>query len=195
MTARDLRDDSPLNVRISSLAEFLYSELWHDFVRPVVTKPPPELLEFLYRYDPAVQSLALGLRRVVLEEMAPCHEYIFAMRPKVVLLYGTTERVVKDCICSIGVFARHVTLAFHRGTDLDDAQGVLQGTGKTMRHIRLTKLSELDQPELRAFLRQARKRTGLRRPRQRTAGDVVTRVKQTSPDTFGRDIMPGRLRR
>ena len=92
-------------------------------------KPPHELLEFLYRYDPAIQSLALGLRKVALEEMAPGHEYIFEMRSKVVLLYGTTERVIKDCICGINVFVKHVTLTFHRGTDLEDAKGVLQGAG------------------------------------------------------------------
>ena len=32
-----------------------------------MTAPPPELLEFLYRYDRAVQTLALGLRKVVHE--------------------------------------------------------------------------------------------------------------------------------
>src|SRR5438034_5982993 len=146
-----------------------------------MTKPPRELLEFLYQYDPAVQSLALGLRKVVLEEMAPCHEYIFTMRAKVVLRYGATERVIKDNICAINVFARHVNLGFHRGTDLKDTSGVLQGSGKTWRHIVLRKISELDRPEIRAYLRKARKGAGLRRPRQRTVDDVVTRVKGTSP--------------
>ena len=146
-----------------------------------MTKPPRELLEFLYHYDPAVQSLGLGLRKVVLEEMAPCHEYIFAMRSKVVLLYGPTERVITDGICLVGVFTKHVNLGFMRGAELEDASGVLQGSGKAMRHITLKRLSELDRPEIRAYLRQARKHAGLRRPRQRTAGDVITRVKSTSP--------------
>jgi len=146
-----------------------------------MTKPPRELLEFLYRYDSAVQSLALGLRKLIHEEMAPCHEYIFEMRSKVVLLYGATERVIADGICNIGVFARHVTLGFPRGTDLEDPAGVLQGTGKAMRHIRLKKLSDLDRPEIRALLQQARKHAGLKRRRHQTADDVVTRVKQKSP--------------
>jgi hypothetical protein len=146
-----------------------------------MTTPPRELLEFLCRYDHAVQSLALGLRTVIHEEMAPCHEYIFAMRSKVVLLYGATERVVADGICNIGVFARHVTLGFPRGADLNDRAGVLQGTGKGMRHIRLTRLSDLDRPEIRAFLRQARRRAGLKRHRDPAANEVVTRVKTTRP--------------
>ena len=142
-----------------------------------MAKPPRELIEFLYPYDPPVQSLALGLRTVVLEEMAPCHEYIFSMRSKVVLLYGPTERVIADCICSINVFARHVTLVFHRGKNLKDTHGILEGTGKAMRHIRLNRLSELDRPEIKALLRQARTQAGLKRPRQRTPDAVITRVK------------------
>jgi len=156
-----------------------------------MTRPPGELLEFLHRYDSGVQALALGLRKVIHEEMAPCHEYIFQMRSKVVLLYGATERVIADGICSISVFARHVTLGFTRGTDLDDPAGVLQGTGKGMRHITLKKLSDLDRPEVRAQLRQARKRAGLKRRRHRTGDEVQTRVKQKSlatrpawPQTF-----------
>ena len=146
-----------------------------------MTKPPQGLLEFLYGYDPMVQSLALGLRKVVLEEMAPCHEYIFQMRSKVVLLYGSTQRVIKDCICLVGVFTKHVNLGFMRGADLEDARGVLQGSGKAMRHITLKKLSELDRPEIRAFLRQARKRAGLKRRRHRSLDEVATRVKQKGP--------------
>src|SRR4026209_907429 len=102
-----------------------------------MTKPPHELLEFLDGYDPGVQSLALGLPKVVHEEMAPCHEYIFDMGSKVVLLYGATERIIADGICNICVFRRHVTLGFPHGVDLDDPAGVLKGTGKGMRNITL----------------------------------------------------------
>ena len=144
-------------------------------------RPPRELLEFLRRHDPAVQSLALSLRKAVHEELAPCHEYIFEMRSKIVLLYGATERVIEDGICSINVFTRHVLLGFPRGTDLDDPDGVLQGSGKAMRHITLKKLADLEQPEVKVYLRQARKRAGLRRRRGRTTDQVVTRVKQKSP--------------
>jgi hypothetical protein len=145
-----------------------------------MTGPPRELLEFLHKYDPAVQSLALGLRNVVHEEMTPCHEYIFEMRSKVVLLYGATERVIDDGICNINVFARHVNLGFPRGTDLDDPAEVLRGTGKSMRHISLKTLSDLDRPEIRGFLRKARRDAGLKARRQHPADEVVTRVKQNA---------------
>ena len=150
-----------------------------------MTKPPGELIELLFPFNPAVQSIALGLRKVVLEEMAPCHEYIFGMPGRVVLLYGATERVIKDCICLISVYGKHVNLGFSRGVELEDASGVLQGSGKRMRHLTVKKLSELDRPEIRAYLRQARKRAGVKRPRQRTADDVVTVIKARRPAPLG----------
>jgi len=147
-----------------------------------MTKPPRELLEFLHRYEPGVQAVALGLRRVVLDEMAPCHEYIFALRYTIMLLYGPTARAIEDCISMISVHRKHVNLRFAHGTELEDSYGVLQGTGKRMRHIRVKSLSELDRPELRAYLRQARRHAGLTRPRQRKAGDVITVVKASRPE-------------
>ena len=143
-----------------------------------MTKPPPELFEFLHRYDSAVQSLALGLRKVVHEEMGPCHECIFDAGYTVALNYSSTGRVIKDGICIIAVYTKHVNLVFNRGVELEDARGVLEGSGKQMRHISIKKLSELDRPEIRAYLRHARKHAGLTRPRQRTADDIVTVVKR-----------------
>jgi hypothetical protein len=118
--------------------------------------PPTELRVFLSRYEEAVASLALGLRAVVLHELAPCHEYIFEMRSKVVLLYGASERVMADGICNIGVFRQHVTLTFVEGVDLEDPGRLLRGAGATMRHVRITSAADLERPELRTFLRQAR---------------------------------------
>lgn len=147
--------------------------------------PPRELLEFLYRYDRGVQTLVLGLRKLIHEEMAPCHEYIFEMRSKVVLLYGSTEHVIADGICNIAVFRKHVTLGFTRGAELKDRAGVLEGSGKLMRHIGLRRLSELDRPEVRALLRQARKHAGLKPRNRRTPTEVMTRVKPRSSKTLG----------
>ena len=149
-----------------------------------MTSPPRELLEFLYRYDPPIQSLALGLRKLIHEELSPCHEHIFNMRSKVVLWYSASERVIADGICGISVFLRHVTLVFTRGSDLHDPRRILEGTGKKMRHVRLNKLSDLGRPEIRSLLRRARSHAGMPRRNARTAGEVVTTVKRRPAATF-----------
>jgi len=93
--------------------------------------PPKEFRPFLARYDAAVRQLTLALRTVVVEELAPCHEYIFAMRSKVVLLYSGSARAISDGICNIAVFRQHVTLTFVEGTDLDDPGTYSKGRARS----------------------------------------------------------------
>jgi hypothetical protein len=120
-----------------------------------VSTRPRNLREVLQRCDPAVKSLALGLRDAVLEEIGPCHEHAFAMKNKAVLLFAASDRVLEDCICQIAVFAKHVTLAFPRGVDLHDPGAILQGAGKAFRHVRVTRRSDLQRPDIRALIRRA----------------------------------------
>jgi hypothetical protein len=141
---------------------------------------PKELSDFLAPYDERVQSLALQLREVVLHELAPPHEYIFAMRAKVMLLYGSSEKVIGDGICSIAVFRQHVTLTFVEGIELDDPRQLLRGSGKIMRHLRIAGVDDLASEELRGFLRQAR---ALARLPSTGRGKIVTRVKQPAART------------
>src|SRR5258707_13144019 len=110
--------------------------------------PQHQLREFLYRYDPAVQSLALGLRKVVHEEMAPCHESIFSMRHTVSMVYSGTAKVIKDGICIITVHKKHVNLLFFRASELSASSTMLLVTCNRMRHITLKTLSKLKLPEI-----------------------------------------------
>ncbi len=136
--------------------------------------------QFLARHDELPRRLAFGLRSIVVGELAPCHEYIFAMRSKVVLLYSASERVIGDGICMIGVFRRHVTLTFVEGVELLDPGQCLRGSGKTMRHLRLSTAEDLERQVLRTFLQQARRLAGLPRRRGAAQGRVLTRIKRPS---------------
>jgi hypothetical protein len=147
---------------------------------------PAELIQFLAKHDPAIHSLALGLRQVVLDAIAPCHEYIFKMRSKVVLLYGATARIMADGICQIAIFRHHVTLVFPDGVDLEDPARLLRGTGRTMRHVRVMASSDLARPELRSLLRQARALVSLAEQPLRGRHEVVTRVKTSETSTSAR---------
>ena len=119
-------------------------------------KPPRKLTELLRRHDPDLTSLVYALRTMILDEIAPCHERMFAQKNKVVMLFAATDHVIEDCICQIHVFVKHVQLAFPRGIDLRDPTGVLQGSGKAFRHLKLTTRADLERAEIRTFLREAR---------------------------------------
>ena len=52
-------------------------------------------------------------------------------------------------------FKNSVNFGFWRGIDLDDPQGLLQGTGEKMRHVKLTGLEDIDDEAFAAFVKQA----------------------------------------
>jgi hypothetical protein len=87
-----------------------------------------------------------------------------------------------------------VTLVFTEGIELEDPAGLLRGTGTRMRHVRVTRPSDIARPELRSLLRLARAlAAGTERP-GRGRRDVVTRVKPRAPTAErvrGRPQAPG----
>lgn len=117
-------------------------------------KPPGELLKFLKPYDRAVQKLALDLRSVVLEVLAPCHENIYDAYSAVAIGYGSSERF-SDGICHIAVYSQHVNLGFNQGALLDDPNDMLKGNGKRIRHLTIKSTEDLARPEIRFFLKHA----------------------------------------
>lgn len=119
--------------------------------------PPAPLKKFLKPYDPAVQDLALSLRALVLEEMAPCYENIYDAYSAVAIGYGTSDRL-KDGIFHIAVYSKAVNLGFNDGASLDDPKGILLGSGNRIRHITIKTADDLKRPELRAYIRRARKK-------------------------------------
>ena len=112
------------------------------------------LAEFLQPYDPPVRVLALGLRKLVISEVAPCQETLFRTSYTVAFLYSASARV-SESFCHISVHRQHVNLAFMRGSLLPDPNGLLEGDGAWMRHIHVRVPADLERPELRTFVRAA----------------------------------------
>jgi len=142
-----------------------------------MAKPPKDLLDLLKPYDRGIQELTIGLRQLVLEELAPCCEYIVEVYI-ISLLYGPTYRM-KDGICYIGVIRDHVNLGFIRGSELADPQRILEGTGKQMRHIKIRNMSDLGRPAIRAYLQEACERAGYEVSNEKEK-TVTTAIKRKS---------------
>jgi len=140
---------------------------------------PRELTELLLRYDAAVQSVAVALRAAVLDEIGPCHEAIFPIKKWISVLYSTTEKRMKDNICLIVVYRDHVNLLFPRGVDLKDPRGLLEGSGKAMRHVKMLSAGDVERRGVRALIKQAKKRPDLGKPSQRLR--KVTTILKAKP--------------
>ena len=114
------------------------------------------MIKFLSPYDRATQKLALSLRSLVLEEMAPCCENIYDAYSAVAIGYGSSDRL-QDGVFHIAVYTNHVNLGFNHGATLDDPLGILKGAGKRIRHITINTPADLARPEIRSYVRRARK--------------------------------------
>lgn len=52
----------------------------------------------------------------------------------------------------VGVFKAHVNVGFFHGAELDDPSGLLEGTGKRMRHVKCRPGAEINVAALQALI-------------------------------------------
>jgi hypothetical protein len=119
--------------------------------------PPPsdQLIEYLTEYDLAVGELALALRLIMLEEAPMATETVFK-NYALVLVYSLSGKWA-DAFCYISIHTRHVNLGFNWGAKLKDPDGLLIGSGKQFRHLKVNRPGDLEEPHLRTFIRAAMK--------------------------------------
>ena len=98
-----------------------------------------------------VRELAMSTRAFVLEVLpADVLETVGGTD----IGYGRT-RGYTGLICVISLHQRWVNLGVAHGTDLPDPEGLLQGTGKRHRHVRIAVAADLERPGLRELLEAA----------------------------------------
>jgi hypothetical protein len=112
----------------------------------------PTVEEFLATYPPHVQEIALKARALVLDVMPDVLEIVDV--PGKLIGYGT-ENSYRGTICVIIPYTNHVNLGFARGTSLADVAGLLEGTGKRARHVKLKSTEDVVRPALRSLLEAA----------------------------------------
>ena len=69
--------------------------------------------------------------------------------------YGVGPKKMSEHFCYIGAFSEHVNLGFYYGAHLPDPQGLLEGTGKKLRHIKVREVEEVAQPALDQLLQSS----------------------------------------
>jgi hypothetical protein len=68
--------------------------------------------------------------------------------------YGT-DRTYRGLVCGIALQREYVNLMFARGVELPDPAGLLQGTGKRARHVKLRRVEDVDNPAVAALVEAA----------------------------------------
>lgn len=102
-----------------------------EAMRPIITS----LRELVFAVDPeAIEVVRLGDRAAT---------------------YGQGPRKMIDGYCYVLPHAKWVNLGFFRGAHLPDPDGLMEGTGKEMRHIKIRTIEAVAQPALRSLIEAA----------------------------------------
>ena len=113
-----------------------------------------QLQSFIDKFDEDNRALIRSLRAALRLRLPSCAELVYDNYNFFVIGYSPTERP-SDYIVSLAAGANGVGLSFNRGADLEDPDGILQGSGKVNRFIRLPSADVLRQPEVEAMIGRA----------------------------------------
>jgi hypothetical protein len=111
------------------------------------TAPESQLRAFIAKFEPKFQKLIRAVRQVLRRRFPTMHELVYDNYNFFVIGYCPTERP-SDCIFSIAAASNGIGLCFTHGARLPDPKGILTGSGKQTRFLRLESTDVLDQPEV-----------------------------------------------
>src|SRR5438270_10178061 len=106
---------------------------------------------FIDRYTPEIAGNARRALIFMEARLPTATRLVYDNYNALVVGFGTSDRV-GDIILSMAVYPRWVTLFFLRGTVLPDPDGLLEGSGSTVRSVRLQPISRLESPKVGALI-------------------------------------------
>ncbi len=107
--------------------------------------------DLILKYPPIVQAIAMRLREIVREVLPKAEEKVYAS--------GWTIAIYKDGedICGIAPMKTRCNFYLMDGAHIPDPDGLLEGTGKNMRHVKVTAPDAIPTSKLKSLIRAGRK--------------------------------------
>ena len=132
-----------------------------------MTNAETQLAGYFAKYEPAMVRLGKALRAKMRARLPGLNElvYVYDRQDSLVIAYSPTEGGGgSDALCSIAVYPRQVNLYFTQGALLSksDPNRLLQGRGKTVRHVVLNTVADFDRAEIEVLMAAALKLAKLR---------------------------------
>jgi hypothetical protein len=93
------------------------------------------------------------------------HEVVVALDPDVHVVprtgeksiaYGLGPKKMSEAYCYLMPQAKHANLGFYHGVDVADPDGMLEGTGKRLRHVKVRSIAMAASEQIRALILAAR---------------------------------------
>lgn len=121
--------------------------------------------------DEPIHVLAHGARALVRSVAHEAHEEVYPGWGGYLLFKSGADTGVT--VCHVSAHSRHVSLGLSQGASLPDPAGLLRGTGKNSRHLKLRTPADLERPEVRAILEAAWRR----QPAAAVLQDALERIR------------------
>lgn len=103
--------------------------------------------------SPALRPVLEHVRAAVLRLHPECVEVVWPRQK--IASFGVGPKKMTEHYGYLQVHAAHINLGFYRGAELPDPQGLLEGTGKALRHVKLDGLAAAKRAPVLELLRAA----------------------------------------
>ena len=109
--------------------------------------------EVIAQASPEIQALAHAAR-ALLADVAPGITEVPWARQKIAG-YGIGPKKMSEHYCYLAPFKRHLNFGFMYGAHLPDPANLMEGKGVDLRHVKIRKPADLEQPALRRLIEDA----------------------------------------
>lgn len=109
--------------------------------------------KILETVSPEMREIARELRLLIEDVLPGVTEVVWETQG--IAGYGVGTKKMSEQFCYIAPMKNHVNLGFYYGADLEDPAGLLEGTGKSLRHVKVKSRANVAKPELRELVVQA----------------------------------------
>jgi hypothetical protein len=106
--------------------------------------------EAIFGSSEQVEQISRQLRELIIEIYPDVVEVPWPNQK--IIGYGVGPKKMSEHFCYIGAHSEHVNLGFYYGADLPDPEGLLEGTGKKLRHIKVRDVDQVAKPALREMI-------------------------------------------
>lgn len=110
-----------------------------------------EFDDLLSSYHPDIQAIARRVRALIFELVPDVSEHVYPALK--VIRYGLDGNKMAGLVFFLMPHKERVNLGFNHGTSLPDPKGLLEGTGKNLRHVKLVDKESVSNPALRGLLK------------------------------------------
>ena len=119
----------------------------------MANEKPDDFDDLVNITEKSLRPIVTGLRNLVLQiDPGACE--VVRLGDKAAT-YGVGPKKMSEGYCYVLPYKNWVNLGFYQGAHLPDPEGLLEGTGKNLRHVKIRSLDDIGQPAVQLLIQEA----------------------------------------